>query len=139
MGIFSLGSLALAMHTLSSFPKDQHVDKISLYLTALQNVWLLYMPIVFIIGLLYILSGFLIKKGRRMGIFFGVISALLNILWFAGYSVSLHTTVLPAMPHKFHPFVIAGALIFSGIILCLYPLYYLITYNNIETSSQKPM
>jgi len=93
------------------------------------------MPVMIIIGLLYILSGFLIKKGSKAGISIGVVSAIVNVIWFAGYANSVYTAVQPVFPHKFHPSLFLGALLMSGIIICLYPIYYLISFRKIDISA----
>jgi len=71
-----------------------------------------------IIGLLYILSGYMIKKGNKIGISFGVVSAIFNLVWFAGYALSIYSVVLPSFPHKFHPSLFLGAMIITGIHCC---------------------
>ena len=137
-GILSLGGLLIGTNMLSTFPREPQVEKMKLYFTALQSVLFIYMPVMIIIGLLYILSGFLIKKGKKEGISFGVVSAILNIIWFVGYAISVYTVVLPAFPHKFHPSLFLGAMIITGIIICLYPTYYLISFKKIDINLRKP-
>ncbi len=137
-GISALGVLPIGINMLSTFPREPQVEKMKLYFTTLQSVWLLYMPMMIIICLLYILSGFLIKKGKKAGISFGVVSAILNLIWFVGYAISVYAVVLPIFPHKFHLSLFIGALIISGIFICLYPTYYLISFKKIDINILKP-
>ena len=108
------------------------ISKMINYFAALQDVWLIYMPLMIIIGLIYVSSGLLLKKEKKEGISVGIFAAILNLLWFVGYAISLNINVMPVFPQKLEPASEIFVIAIAGIFICLYPLYFLFTFMKIE-------
>jgi hypothetical protein len=132
-GLFSLLFLFVFKFMLNSSPMNPSIIKMSHFFTALRSVWLIYIPIMIVIGLLYMLSGWLIKKKNQKGIAVGISASILNFFWFAGYVVSGILDVFPYWPGKLPPvaFLII-VLVFWTIVFCSYPFYFLLTFKRIE-------
>ncbi len=105
-----------------------------IYMETLHSIWLVFMPFLVILGLLFAFSGYQLYRGREIGkrIAFG--SALSTVLWFALYAV-ISTTSGGALARKMFGlndtlFVLFGifSYLVSFIMICGYPgflLFYL--------------
>jgi len=133
LGLFPTIFLFVFNIMVSSAKETPHIIKMGYYVTALRSVWLIYMPIMIVIGVLYILSGWLIKNKNQKGIVVGISASIFNLFWVAGYEVSLIFNVLPTFPGKFPPIefqIIVFVIV--AVIFCLYPVYFLLTFKRIE-------
>lgn len=136
-GLFALLLSYAAQKMIGNFESTgDQIIKMKSYFSALQNVWLIYMPLMIIIGFVYAFSGWLIQKEKKEGILIGIFASVLNLLWFAGYAISLYTNVMPVFPHKIEPAVQIVVIAMAGIFICLYPLYFLITFKRIELKQE---
>jgi len=133
LGLFSLLFLFVVKFMLNRSPINPSIIKMSNFYTALQSVWLVYMPIMIIVGLLYMLSGWLIKNNKQKGIAVGISASIINFFWFAGYVVSGILDVFPVYPGTLPPvaFLIV-VLVFWTVIVYAYPVYFLLTFKRIE-------
>lgn len=138
LGIFSLFTLYMGQKMLNNFKSTgEQFLKMKFYFNALHDSWLIYMPLIIIIGLIYILAGWLIKKGKKEGISVGIFAGILNLLWFAGYAISILDNVMPAFPRKLQPIEEIFAIAIAGIFMCLFPLYFLLTFKRIELNKNR--
>ncbi len=136
-GVFSLLAIYLGQKMIGNFKSTgDQILKMNIYFTALHDVWFIYMPLMIIVGVIYVLSGWLIKKGKKEGISVGIFAAILNLLWFAGYAMSVNTNVMPVFPHKLQPPEQIFAFVITGIFMCLYPLYFLFSFKRIELNKK---
>jgi len=93
-GVFALLTIYAGQKMINNFKATgDRISKMINYFAALQNVWLVYMPLMIIIGLIYVSSGLLLKKEKKEGISVGIFAAILNLIWFAGYAISLNIRV----------------------------------------------
>jgi hypothetical protein len=133
VGAFSLLMIYVGQKMLGDFKSTgDQILRMRIYFTALHDTWLTYMPLMIIIGFIYVLSGWLLKKEKKEGISVGILAAILNLLWFVGYAVSLNTNVLPIFPRNLRPAEQTFAIAIAGIFMCLYPLYFLFTFKRIK-------
>jgi hypothetical protein len=133
LGLFSSIFLFVFNIMVSSAKETPHIIKMGYYVTALRSVWIIYMPIMVVIGVLYILSGWLLKNKKQKGIAVGIIASILNLFWFAGYAVSVIFKVLPTFPGKLPPIEFQIIVLVIGtVVFCLYPIYFLLTFKRIE-------
>jgi hypothetical protein len=131
-GLFALLITYVENKMIVNFKSTDQLEKMKIYFHALQNVWLIFMPLMILIGLIYLLSGYYLKKQRKEGISVGIVATILNILWFIGYVMSLITNVMPVFPHRIDPAVEISIFSLVGIITCLYPIYFLFIFKRIE-------
>lgn len=131
-GVFALLMIFMGQKMIRNFESTDQIDKMRIYFAALQQVWLIYMPLMIIIGLIYVLSGVLLKEDKKGGISAGIFAGILNLLWFAGYAISVNNNVMPVFPHKLEPALQIFAISIAGIFICLYPLYFLFTFKRIQ-------
>ncbi len=131
-GLFALLITYAVQKMIVNFKPTEQVEKMKIYIKALQDVWLIYMPAMILIGLIYLFSGYLLNKHRKQGISVGMVAAIFNILWSAGYTMNIISNVIPVSSHPLKPAVQIFVTAIVGIVTCLYPLYFLLTFKNIE-------
>ncbi len=96
-----------------------------LYFVALHEVWMIYMPLMVLIGLLYLLSGQGLSHNRKFGKVLLLTSSLLNIGWFLFYINASRITVLPLVKNAFPSGIITFSFILTAFVTCGYPTFVL--------------
>jgi hypothetical protein len=92
-------------------------------------------PFVFLIAILYIISGILQLAGKSSFQNIAYAAAILNILWYVAYVVLLQVEVVPTLgsieffPKNLMHVLITLAMIINGIFYCGYPIFLIIYIN----------
>jgi len=101
-------------------------------LDTLHGILTLLVPFVFLIGLIYIVSGVLGLNGKAQASTFGMLAAVFNIIWYVAYIVILQVDLVPLIklddlfPSKlFHYMFLLGTLV-NAVFYCAYPVFLIV-------------
>lgn len=115
-----------------------------LYMETLHAIWLIFIPFLVVLGLLFAFSGYQLYKDREIGKRIAYGSSLSTVLWFALYAV-ISTTLGGPLARKMFGlndflFVLFGifSYLVSFIMICGYPVFLLFylprTFRHLEPS-----
>jgi hypothetical protein len=107
-----------------SFPSTPQMD-FKLYFTALNKLWLTYIPFMILIGGMFFLSGYFISKNYKYGKMVLILSSTLNIIWYILYAVASWHDILPLILNAFSPNTFMISYTLTGMVMCAYPLFLL--------------
>jgi len=93
------------------------------------NVWSIFMPFLFIIGLLFVFSGYKMHQQRVIGKSIARIASLSIILWFILYG-ALSISLVPFLGFEdvnslFFKILMAFSFVMSYVFICGYPTFLL--------------
>jgi hypothetical protein len=89
-------------------------------------------PFVFLIALLYIISGILQLSDKPAYKNIGYAAAILNIIWYLSYAISMYVEFVPAissmsvLPGRWINLVMIAGLIMNALFYCGYPVFLII-------------
>ena len=99
---------------------------------SLHSIMSLLVPFVFLIGLIYIISGILGLNERPQSYTFGMLAAVFNIVWYITLIVTMQMELIPLikidqiMPaHIFRMIFVLGSIV-DAVFYCAYPVFLLI-------------
>jgi hypothetical protein len=115
------------------FPEEVYsIMDIQKLMDALNGMWRLMYPFIFLIATIYIISGILQLAGRQQYLSLAFIAAILNIAWYLAYMVMLQTELLPLIhmdqffSQKLFNMLFAAGMVVSAVFYCAYPVFLII-------------
>jgi hypothetical protein len=105
---------------------------IPLVMDTLHGIVTLLVPFVFLIGLIYIISGILGLNDKAQASTFGMLAAVFNIVWYVAYIVVLQVELVPLikiddlLPAKLFSYLFLLGTLINAIFYCAYPVFLLI-------------
>jgi hypothetical protein len=116
-----------------TFPEEalQFVD-IPLMLETLHGIMSVLVPFIFLIGLIYIISGILGLTEKPQAYLFGMLAAVFNIVWYVSYIVILQLDLVPLfkfdeiLPSNFFNLLFLLGTVVNAIFYCAYPVFLII-------------
>jgi hypothetical protein len=109
----------------------KYID-IPLVMDTLHGILNLMVPFVFLIGLIYIISGILGLNDKAQASTFGMLAAVFNIVWYVAYIVLLQIELVPLIkidglfPSKLFSYLILLGTLVNAIFYCAYPVFLVI-------------
>jgi hypothetical protein len=109
----------------------RYID-IPLVMDTLHGILTLMVPFVFLIGLIYIISGILGLNGKAQASTFGMLAAVFNIVWYVAYIVVLQVELVPLikiddlLPSKLFSYLFLLGTLVNAIFYCAYPVFLVI-------------
>lgn len=105
---------------------------IPLMLDTLHGIMSVLVPFVFLIGLIYIVSGILGLSEKPQVYTFGMLAAVFNIVWYIAYIVLLQVELVPLFnfdeifpSNLFNMLFLLGTIV-NAIFYCAYPMFLII-------------
>ncbi len=87
IGLFSIGMIKLQELMTTTF-KTSTDERFSLYQDTLNDIWYTYMPLMFVLGLLYLGFGLFYKKITTDKYLINLVLSIMSIAWVIGYTIS---------------------------------------------------
>jgi hypothetical protein len=130
-GLFFLVIIFLQKLMFSAMPSSVNFMNQRLYMETLHNIWLIFMPLLIFLGLLFLFSGYHLYKSRLVGKRLTQSASIAVILWFAFYAFILEVKAGAMMENTFIlnnivyvPFMVFSYLM-SFVMICGYPVFLL--------------
>jgi len=115
------------------FPEEVYsIMDIQKLMDALNGMWRLMYPFIFLIATIYIISGILHLAGRQQYLSMAFIAAILNIAWYLAYMVMLQTGILPLIhmeqfiSQKIFNMLFTIGMVVNAVFYCAYPVFLII-------------
>lgn len=109
----------------------QYID-ISAIMESLHSIMSLLIPFVFLIGIIYIISGILGLTEKPQVYTFGMLAAVFNIIWYLSLVITLQFELIPLinidfiMPARIFRMIFILGSIVDAVFYCAYPVFLLI-------------
>ena len=130
-GLFFLVIIFLQKLMFSAMPSTVNMMDQRLYMETLHNIWLVFMPLLIFLSLLFLFSGYHLYKARLVGKRLTQGASIAVILWFAFYALILEVKAGAMMENTFFlnnilyiPFMVFSYLM-SFVMICGYPVFLL--------------
>jgi hypothetical protein len=141
-GLFFIAIIFLQKLMFSTMPSSVNFVNQRLYMETLHNIWLVFMPMLIVLGFLFVLSGYCLYNARDVGKRLAQGSSIAVILWFAFYALILEVKAGAMMENTFFlnnflyvPFVVFSYLM-SFVMLCGYPVFLLFYLPRISRTTE---
>lgn len=115
------------------FPEEVYsIIDVRKLMEALNDMWGLMYPLIFLTATIYIISGILQLAGRQQYLSLAYIAAILNIAWYLANMVMLQTGILPLIhvdqffSEKIFHMLFAIGMLVNAIFYCAYPVFLII-------------
>jgi hypothetical protein len=109
----------------------KYVD-ITAIMETLHSIMSLLIPFVFLIGLIYIISGILGLTEKPQSYTFGMLAAVFNIIWYITFIVTVQVELIPLIhldqilpAHLLSMIFVLGSIV-DAIFYCAYPVFLII-------------
>ena len=129
--LFFIAIIFLQKLMFSTMPSSVNFVNQRLYLETLHNIWLIFMPLLIFLGLLFLFSGYHLYKARLVGKRLTQGASIAVILWFAFYALIVEVKAGAMMENTFFlndilyvPFMVFSYLM-SFVMICGYPVFLL--------------
>ena len=116
-----------------TFPEEAlKFADIPLILETLHGIMSVMVPFVFLIGIIYIISGILGLTEKPQAFTFGMLAAVFNIVWYVAYIVILQLDLVPLfkfddiLPSNLFNMIFLLGTIVNAIFYCAYPVFLII-------------
>lgn len=126
-------------NTIFRFIPQQDFQDIPFNITDLigkvHQLYLIFMPLMMLIAVFYLISGIRLLNQNRNAIILIRMAAILNILWYIGYAISIlnfsrvfFPDFQPQATELIHRIMIVGT-VFSAVFFCGYPVFLLVYFS----------
>jgi hypothetical protein len=115
------------------FPEEvTSIIDVQALIAALDNIWKVLFPFIFVIATIYIISGILHLTSKLQYYSLAYIAAILNIGWYVAYMIMIQSEMLPLIdleglfPQNLFNVMIAVGMVFNSVFYCGYPVFLIV-------------